>query len=472
MLENLEPKKVFSFFEEITKIPHCSYKEEQISKYLYEFAKKRNLYAHRDKFNNILIKKKATNNKQNQKPVILQGHMDMVCVKKDGFDFDFETQPLPLVIDGDWLKTEGTTLGADNGIAVAMILEILDGDYIHPDLECLITTEEEVGLNGAQNVDGSLFEGKTLINIDTEEEGVFCVSCSGGSRSDMIIDYKKEKNNKENSYKLNIKNLLGGHSGMEIDTQRANAIKLIADIMINFKEEFNIFSIKGGDATNAIAKSSEIIFSTNENITSIVAKQTQNIKEKFYKSDKDIEITLEKIDNVKEVLKEKESKKIIETIFLMKQGVVRMSDSIEGLVETSTNVGTIETTDENIIIHLSHRSSSEYQAEKMLMHDKIISKNLNIKTEGGSSYPGWQYEPNSEIRDLFIETYKEMYNKEPVVTAIHAGLECGILQNRIGKLDMISLGPDMKDVHSPNEKLNIPSVKRVFEFLLEILKKI
>lgn len=462
-------KKVMEFFEELTKVPHCSFKEEKIGDYLLNFAKERNLEAYRDNGGNVYIKKKPTRDKN--EPIILQGHMDMVCVKEAGFDFDFDNDALQLYTEDGFLKAKGTSLGADNGIAVAMILAILDDDTIqHSGIEALITTREEVGLLGAAEVEGDRFEAKTLINIDSEEEGIVTVSCCGGVRHLLNFPLKFEPNNYSKTYKINISGLKGGHSGMEINKQRANGIKIMGRVL-NLIKGGQLVSINGGEAMNAIAKDVEAVYATNEDISEKISEFEKLIKFEFLHTDQDLKLTAVETDKASNVIKKEISDSVINTIMALPFGIIKMSDVIDGLVQTSTNVGVITTTEDYISIDNSHRSSIESEKVELIKKTNAIAELAGAKTETIGDYPGWEFAENSKIRDLFLKEYKKEYGKEAKISAIHAGLECGILQRQIGKLDMISIGPDMFDVHTPNERLDLESTYRTYELLLNILKE-
>ncbi len=461
--------KVFEFFKKISEVPHCSFKEEKIGNFLLDFAKERNLKAYRDSGNNVYIYKPATNGKEDN-PVILQGHMDMVCVKEKGVEFDFDKDSLKLFTDDGFLKAEGTSLGADNGIAVAMILAILDDDAIkHPGIEAIITTREEVGLLGAAEVEGDKFKGKTLINIDSEEEGIFTVSCCGGVRHIIESPIEFEDNKYKKAYKISVNGLKGGHSGMEIDKQRANGIKLMARTLLAL-DNYSLANINGGEAMNAIAKDIEAIITTDEDISNTIIELEKTFKNEFQFTDENLKLNCKEVEVPQKVIDNNATRKTMQLILALPFGVQRMSDTIKGLVETSTNLGVIETTENYITLENSHRSSVESQKQELIdITDAICAlAGANSKTHG--NYPGWEYAENSKIRELLVEEYKKQYGKEPIIGAVHAGLECGILQKQIGKLDMISIGPDMFDVHTPNEKLDIESTKRTFKLLLSVLE--
>ncbi len=458
-------EKVFEFFREIAKIPHGSFNETAIGDYLLKFAEDRNLEASRDAGGNVYIKKAATRDRE--EPIILQGHMDMVCVKEDGVEFDFEKDALNLYEEDGFLKARGTTLGADNGIAVAMILAILDDDSImHTGIEAIITTREEVGLLGAAAVEGDRVSAKTLINIDSEEENIFTVSCCGGVRQMIELPITKKANPYDKTFKIVVSGLKGGHSGMEIGNQRANAIKLMGRVL-NGLNDYALVKVDGGEAMNAIAKYVEAEVATNEDITSVIADFDAMFKKEYQVTDAGTTVSVEAIENAKEVLNE--GCTLANVIMALPHGVQKYNDSIDGLVQTSTNVGVIKTEDDQIIITDSHRSSIESEKHALVHSLEAIAALAGGTSKTHGDYVGWEYAENSRIRDHFIDVHKKQYGKEPEIMAIHAGLECGILQQQIGTLDMISIGPEMFDVHTPKERLNIASTERTYELLLTAL---
>ncbi len=468
MSKNERNKRVMHFFEEISKVPHCSFKEEKIGDYLLNFAKERNLEAYRDNGGNVYIRKSSTNGKDN--PIILQGHMDMVCVKEEGIVFDFDKDPLNLYIEDGFLKARGTTLGADNGIAVAMILAILDDDSIkHPGIEALITTREEVGLLGAAEVEGNWFKSKTLLNIDSEDEGMITVSCCGGVRQFINIPIDFEANKHEKAFNIGVRNLKGGHSGMEIDKQRANGIKVIGRTL-NALENTVLVSINGGEAMNAIAKDVDTIIATDRDIRPEISKIEEVFKNEFQYTDENLKLVVSELDKPEQTIKKAISESIISLLVALPFGVMKMSDSIEGLVQTSTNLGVIHTEKDHISIDNSHRSSVESEKHELVQITNAVAKIANGSTNTQGDYPGWEYAKESKLREIFMEEYKKMYGKDAEIEAIHAGVECGILQRQIGKLDMISIGPDMYDVHTPQEKLDIESTYRTYELILRVLE--
>ena len=464
--------KVVDYFLELAKIPHCSGEEKQISDYLVQFAEQRNLKVIQDDALNVIIYKPASPGYEDKPALILQGHMDMVCVKLDELDFDFATQPLPVVIDGDTIKTEGTTLGADNGIAVAMAMAILDDNTLdHPPIEVLITTDEEVGLLGAASVDGSLFQGKTLINLDSESEGIFLTGCAGGVRNviEIPVNYMKPKN--QLAYQLRIYGLAGGHSGVEIDKNRANSNKLLGRVLSELKE-IEIASVSGGEKMNAIAKQSFATIVSNEDISDKIDQLAAVFQKEYAESDPGLHVMITPVDVPDKVLDAESAQRVIGLLNLVPQGVQAMSQHFPGLVETSTNFGVLLSEDDVVKFESAHRSSVESKKKVLIDQFEYLAQAFGGTAITQGNYPGWEYNPDSKIRELFKQTYSQITGQEAVTTAIHAGVECGILQDKIGQLDMISLGPNMADVHTPFESLSISSSKKTYDLLVDVLKRL
>ncbi|PID82619.1 MAG: aminoacyl-histidine dipeptidase [Clostridiales bacterium] len=460
--------KVINFFEEITKIPHCSGSEKQLSDYLVVFARERGLSVHQDKSLNVIIKKAGSKGRENETPVILQGHMDMVCIAKKGVDIDFSKDPIPYYIDGDYIKSKGTSLGADNGIAVAMIMAILDGDYSHPPIEALITTDEEVGLLGAANVDGSLFKGKTLINLDSEEEGVFLASCAGGIRNTIKLPIETKDIKKKKAYKVTISGLMGGHSGMEIHKYRASALKLLGRLLSEIAS-VRIFDVTAGNAANSIADNATVYIATNTFIDEDIEKMQKIFSEEYKVNDPDIKISFEEVPVPDVTWSKITTKKFINALLVLPHGVLSMNTQMEGLVDTSTNLSSAKVVDDHIVITGTHRSIVETKKMALVKRYVAVAELIGAQVATFGGYPGWEYVNESNIRDVFTKVYEKMTGEKAVISAIHAGLECGILKRNIGDIDMISLGPNIYDVHSPKEKLSISSTNRVFELLINVL---
>lgn len=464
--------RTIEFFKEITQIPRCSGNEKAISDYLVAFAKKRGLSVHQDKSLNVIMKKDGSPGRENEPPVILQGHMDMVCVSQAGLDFDFINDPIPMYVEGDWIKARGTTLGADNGMAVAMIMSIFDDNSLsHPPLEALITTDEEVGLLGAGAVDGKLFKGRTLINLDSEEEGIFFSSCAGGVRDRITLPVEFKDNVKKNAYELSLYGLKGGHSGMEIDKGRANAIKLMGRLLERLGG-IRLVSINGGEKNNAIPATARAIITTNEEIMGEIENSLKIFRSEYASVDPDISIDVKKVDIPEKVMSQASTEKVIAMLYAIPHGVITMSADMPGIVESSTNFGIISSDQEKVVFESSHRSSVESKKEVTKRTFVKLALLAGGKSQVSSDYPGWKFEKESRIRELFLETYKELFGSEAKVEAIHAGLECGILQERIGKMDMIALGPNMQGAHTPEEKVSLSSADRVYSLLVEVLKRV
>ncbi len=474
VLEGLKPEKVFYFFEEVTKIPRGSGNEKQVSNYLFNLAKNNGWDVIQDDSLNIIIKKPATKGYENAPTVMLQGHMDMVCEKNEGVVHDFEKDPIKLRIIDGYIYGTDTTLGADNGIAVAMCLAILSSDDLeHPALEVLITTDEEKGMTGAEKVDGNIFKSKYLLNLDSEEEGVFTSGCAGGGEVLFKIPVKFQEESKT-AYKLSVKGLLGGHSGTDADKERGNANKILGRILYDLFDYVELVSINGGSKSNAIPREAHAIISI-ENIDQVKNKiETWNeiLKNEYVFTDSSVTVLLEDIKKQAIPMEKQLFNKIITAVNLTPNGVLSRSTAIN-LVISSNNLGVITTDEQFVTLHNHPRSS----VRTLFTHDfapsmKQLGEFLSIECEVGGFYPGWEYAKQSQIRDICIKTFNEMYGKEPKVEAIHAGLECGLLMEKIPGLDAISMGPDTYDVHSPNEHVSIKSTENIYNLLLSILKSI
>lgn len=477
ILSQYEPKKVLHYFEELTKIPRGSGNEKAVSDYLKKFAEDRNLEVIQDEILNIIIKKPGTPGYENSKPVIIQGHMDMVDEKNNDTVHDFKKDPLKLRVVDDHLYATGTTLGADNGIAVAYALAILDSsDIPHPPLEVLITVEEETGMIGASSIDGNHFDGKMLINIDSEEEGTFLVSCAGGARQTirLPLQYTAAEGI---SYRLSITGLKGGHSGMDIIKERGNSNVLIGRTMhmLNEKYDFLITGLHGGSKNNAIPREAEAILVFTGKIEGLleeVAKIENTLGNEIETQDDDFNITFSKTDTPVNCYDKETTRKAIGLLFTLPNGVISMSQDISGLVETSLNLGVLHEEGNELLFDFAVRSSVGSRKEMVLDKVKAIGEAFGASAEITSSYPEWTYAKESNLRDTFIKVYKDKYGVTPKIEAIHAGLECGILSGRIEGLDMISLGPNLFDVHTPDEHMDLKSVRNVYEFLLDALKNL
>jgi dipeptidase D len=481
ILSDLEPKEVFCFFEKISEIPRGSGNEKEISNYLVKFAKNNNLEYYQDDFLNVIIKKPGTKGYENSPTVILQGHMDIVCEKSESINHDFLKEPLKLRVQGDFVKATETTLGADNGIAVAYALAILASDNIeHPPIEVLITTEEETGMGGAANLDGSMLDGKILINIDSEEEGELLTSCAGGVRSKVKLPINWVELQSDYKYvSIKIKGLKGGHSGMEIVKGRGVASKLLGRVLFDVANDIDFYlaDIKAGAKMNAIPRNAEATLLINDievnKVSKLVDKWNEIFKNELKGIDDQVLLEMSILEGKsKKVFSKKTRNKVLNILMAMPQGVQTMSNDICGLVQSSTNLGVVSTQANSIMFESAVRSSVGTLKDEITNRIKVIAKSNGAKQTLESSYPEWQYKKDSYIRDLFVSVYEKTYGNKPKIAAIHAGLECGLLKEKLGDIDMISFGPNMFDVHTPEERLSISSTERTWQYLLKVLKKI
>lgn len=483
VLEGLKPERVFYYFEEISKIPRCSFKEEKISNFLKEFGESHKLETYQDEALNIIIKKPGTKGYENSPTVVLQGHMDMVCEKEDEVNHDFSKDPIKLKVEGDFVKAQGTTLGGDNGIAVAMALAILESEDIpHPPLEVLITSNEESGMDGAKALDPKLINGRILINIDSEEEGVILAGCAGGERNKVRLPISWEVLDLKNKaiYSITVSGLLGGHSGMEIDKGRGNANKIMARALSFIKDECDslcLAHIEGGSKANAIPRNGNaIIIFEKENedrILKAIKAVNELIQMELRNTDPDFKLIVERVETkIDKVLSEDTFNRLISMLTLIPTGVESMSREIEGLVESSCNLAIVRIEENEIIVESSIRSSKEVLKSNISKQIKTVADIIRAEWESYGSYPAWEYKEDSKIREIFEKVYKDLYGTDIKVTAIHAGLECGIFAEKIPDMDMISFGPNMYGVHTPDEKLSISSTERVYDLLLNVLKEI
>lgn len=480
VLKGLTPNSVFGFFEEITQIPRGSGDEQRISDYLVNFAKERNLEVIRDKALNVIIKKPAAPGYEKAPTVILQGHMDMVCEKNKDTVHDFSKDAIKLRVIDDMIYATETTLGADNGIAIAYALGILDDSNIPaPAIEALFTTEEESTMGGASVLEGANLNGRLLINIDSEEEGRFLVSSAGGTKAKVVLPIGWESaRNGMNTVRIRVGGLNGGHSGMEINKGRGNANKLMGRLLNEIKDEIelHINEISGGSKSNAIPREVDVVAQVNkENYSKLEAKLSlweAVFRNELRAVDPEVYIKLEIEDNPLDKVFDKETlNRLIACLVLVPNGVQSMSMEIAGLVESSTNLGVVQTVGDNIYMINEIRSSVRTRKKDILNTVKLLSESMGGQLRIESDYPEWEYNPNSKMRKLFQKVYKDMNNKDAEIIAIHAGLECGVLAQKLEGLDSISLGPNIFDVHTPKEHFSISSTKNVWEYLLEVLKQ-
>ncbi|MCI9051950.1 MAG: aminoacyl-histidine dipeptidase [Lachnospiraceae bacterium] len=479
LLENLEPKKVFHYFEEITKIPHGSGNTKAISDYCVAFAKEHGLAYWQDESNNVIIVKEASKGREKDAGVILQGHLDMVAVKAEGCEKDLENDGLDVKIDRDEIYAEGTSLGGDDGIAVAYALAILDSEEIsHSRLEVILTVDEETGMCGANVIDLSMIKGKYLLNLDSEEEGILLTSCAGGLRGDIKLPIIYEQNSGV-FYQISIKGLKGGHSGAEIHKERANAIKLGGRLLHTLQKicNFSIINISGGEKDNAIANYFTVDLLIEEEDTKelevILEQMQKDWKQEYAVSDKDICIVIEnKGIQTSSVFHPSVQQKMIFLLMNMPNGIQNWSMDINGLVETSLNVGILRTQKDYLELVTSIRSSVKSRKYALSEQLRYLAEFLGGEYTTFGDYPEWAYKRDSELREKMIAIYEKMFGKKPEIQAIHAGLECGLLLEKCPDLDAVSFGPNMKDIHTPKERLSISSTERVWNYLLEVLNQI
>lgn len=484
VLGNLEPAGVFHYFEEICNIPHGSGNVERISNYLKEFAKERNLECIQDEYKNIIIIKEATAGYENDEPMIIQGHMDMVTVAKPDYSIDFIKDPLKICNDGEFVYAEGTSLGGDDGIAVAFALAILDADDIcHPRLEVVITTDEEVGMDGAIGIDLSMLQGKRMLNLDQEEEGILLTSCAGGGRADVRIPLESVSNGQLNDYtkdmvavEIQVKDFKGGHSGIEIIKGSGNSNYLMVRLLYAIAKEIplSIAKMQGGLADNAIPRETFatvlIKADAKEAFITTFDKNKEAILKEFGTTDPEANIQMWFGDvSVESVYTEISSKKALACVLALPNGVQTMSADVQDLVETSLNLGIMTIDHDELCVSYAVRSSVDSAKYALIDRMTAVAELSGASIALRSIYPGWSYRKDSPLREKVVRIYREMFKKEPVVTAVHAGLECGILSEKIENLDCISIGPDMQNVHTTEERLNIASTKRTWEYVLAIL---
>lgn len=468
-----QPTNVFKYFLELSKIPRGSGNTKAVSDYCVSFAQKHSLWYKQDEANNVIIKKPASVGYEASAPVIIQGHLDMVCEKDSTSDINFETDALEIETDGEYIFANGTTLGADDGIAVAYALAILEADDMaHPPLEVVLTTDEETGMDGAAALDFSNLDGRLLLNIDSEQEGIFTVSCAGGLNvtGELKLNFKETK---KKGLEITICGLKGGHSGVEIDKKRADANIVAGKLLSTLcdKTQIQLSSVNGGLKHNAIPSECKLVVSAPQNIESIITEFEKEIKKDYESADPDLEIKIKEVENVR-ITSYEETKNVASLLSKMPDGIFSMSEDIEGLVKTSSNLGILETREDGIYFLSSVRSSDE--KEKSSYSDIVvnhITKHGGI-AQKGEEYPAWEYLPESKLRDVMCSVYEKMYNKPPVTEAIHAGLECGIFCGKVKGLDCVSFGPDILDIHTPKERLNIASTQRTWEFLKEVLENL
>lgn len=475
-----KPEKLFHFFEDISAIPRGSGNEKEISDYLVKFARERNLWVYQDEAHNVIIRKDGSEGAKDKEPVMLQGHIDMVCDKLAGVEHDFEKDGIELVVKDGVLSANGTTLGADNGVAVALMMMVLDDEAIkHPPVECVFTTEEEVGLNGAQALDKSLITARTMINMDSEDEGVATISCAGGLRIQLTRPVKREAA-EGTLITIKIKGLLGGHSGMDISKERQNANLLMARMVDHLMRNTDgkLVTFAGGTKDNAITREcgATLIYADKAEAEK-AEKLARSLAETFA-----AEITPDEPDFVCEIsveegktasaLAAEDAKAFVSAIRLAPNGVFSRNMKMDGFVVTSSNMGVVKADEDCLQIVVSPRSSVASLQEDTKARFQTLADTFGFRTEYSGEYPGWSFAEKSRIREVFIESYRELFGKELKLEAIHAGLECGLFSEALPGLDAIAVGPTLYDVHTPDEHVPLDSFERFYELLKDVLARL
>ncbi len=480
VLNGLKPEKVFEFFEYISSVPRGSGNTDKVADLCVKFAKDRGLTCYRDSLNNVVIYKEASAGYENAATVVLQGHLDMVCEKENGTDIDMAVTPITLAHDDKYVFAKGTTLGGDDGIAIAYALAILDSKEIkHPAIEALFTIDEEIGMDGAKGLDGTVISGRLLLNIDSEEEGVFTCGCAGGCRVNCKIPVKREKLlSGYNTYKVSLAGLTGGHSGTEINSQPASSNHLLGRVMFELNEKFDIrlISFEGGRFDNVIASSTEAVIAVRDEdiraITSFINDYDSELKLEYGSINPLVKLEIREIETGKDItaLDKRSAEKVLSAVYFTYQGVIEMDAELKDMVQTSQNMGVTCLKENEFLMGFLVRSSIDRQKDTAVNRISALIKMLGGSVELFGNYPGWKYAADSKLRDLCVKNYRKLFGKEPVVNSIHAGLECGILADKLKGLDVVSMGPNILDIHTPKERLDIASVERTWKLILGILE--
>ena len=477
---SLQPQAVFDCFAQINRIPRPSKHEEKMIAFLTDFGREHGLETSVDKAGNVLIRKPATPGYEDRKTTVLQSHMDMVCEKHAGLSFDFMTDPIETFVDGEWLRANGTTLGADDGIGVAMQLALLAStDIAHGPIECLFTRDEETGLTGAAALEPGFMTGEFLINLDSEDEGQIFVSCAGGARTNVEFacthcpvpdDFF--------TFRVGVKGLTGGHSGDDINKKRANANKLLVRFLLRAfnKYDLRLVDIDSGGLHNAIPREGYAVcavpMADKENVRVDLNLFAAEAEEEYHRTEPGMQFVLESTAAATQAVDKDTTRRLLLSLQAMDNGVFAMSQDLDWLVETSSNLASVKKTGDTILITTSQRSSVASARENMSATIRAVFELAGAKVETGEGYPGWKMNPDSALLKVAVESYKRLFAAEPKILAIHAGLECGLFSEKYPHLDMISIGPTLRGVHSPDERLHIPSVQKVWDHVLDILRNI
>ncbi len=483
VIQGRKPASVFRFFEEICAIPHPSHHEEKIAAYLVDFAESRGLEYYTDGLHNVLIKSPATEGREAEAPILFQGHTDMVCEKNGDVVHDFFTDPLKLFTDGNLLGARGTTLGGDDGIAVAMMLALLDGEIpSHPAMECLFTVAEETGMNGAQGFDYSGISARRMVNMDSEELGVITAGCAGGIRTDLTLTAQTEPFAGE-ALRISVTGLMGGHSGENINSGRANANKLmgrvLAELLSGLPEaQLRLVGLCGGSKDNAIPRECTAVVSVKDAeavkaVITMLQKTEKNLQAELSEADHAFRLTVEReraSDAPARMFTGADTKNAVAVLACAANGVLEMNRLVEGLVEYSRNLGVVETSGETVRFVFSARSAKESRLDASTAELDLLAAVTGCKTRHYSRYPGWDFAEKSQIRSAYLAAYRDVTGQDATVNVIHAGLECGLISSRIPDMDIISVGPTMHDIHSPNERLDLASTEIFWKTIVRLME--
>ena len=474
VIDDRKPTSVFRFFEEISAIPRGSYHEDRIADHLVAFAKERGLECYRDELHNVLIKKPATAGQEGREPILFQGHTDMVCEKNGDVEHDFLKDPLELYVEGKFLRAKGTTLGADNGIAVAMMMAMLNGEIpSHPAIECLFTTAEEVGLNGAQGFDYSRIYARRMVNMDSEALGWITAGCAGGVRSDLTLNASMEPFAGE-ALRVRLTGLMGGHSGENINCGRSNANKLMGRLLAELlaAQDMRLLKLDGGSKDNAIPRECEAVIAVTdaERASDVLSEGAMRIAGELSAEDRGFRVTVETADAEAVMMSALDTRRAVTLLCCAANGVLAMSRDVKGLVETSRNLGVVTTEGDAVSFVFSSRSSVESRLDASIVELDTLAAALGCSSRHYSRYPGWDYAKTSAVRDAYLAAYRDVMGEDAQINVIHAGLECGIIRSKVPDMDMISIGPDMKDIHSPDEALDLDSTERFWQTVVRLVE--
>lgn len=476
---HLQPANVWKFFHEICQIPHPSKKEAQIIAYLIRTGERLGLGTQKDAVGNVLITKPATKGREGVTPVVFQSHMDMVCEKNGDVDFNFDTDPIQPFIDGEWVKARGTTLGADDGIGMAIALAILeDRSLEHGPVECLFTVDEETGMTGAFGLESGFLKGKMLLNLDSEDEGQFFIGCAGGKNTYIRMDYETETAPAEltEAFELKVRGLKGGHSGDDINKGLGNAIKILNRALYygTYHLDIALASIDGGNLSNAIAREASAVIvvskANSQKWVDYIKEFDKTVKAELFATDSSVEVSLQPVAMPKKVIDDFTQSDLVDAIYACPHGVLAMAQDIDNFVETSTNLAAVKMKDNQIHITTSQRSSVESKREDACQTVAALFGLMEADIEHSDGYPGWTPNPKSAVLEMLKQAYRNLFDREPKVLAIHAGLECGLISEKYPEMDMISYGPTLRGVHSPDERLLIASVEQVWDLTVEFLR--